>query len=131
MAYMFNDDKSKNDVTEKPLIMTVKHLHTITDWNSSIYTLDGIYGVPTGYTPVGLLNVTAIDSGNAQLLNKIGIIQDRIIEYGPTVIRVQISLNKLATDTSEVLLVFNILFVRSEFASIELSSVDDDSKSDS
>lgn len=133
MAYMFNDDKSKNDVTEEPLIMTVKHQQTINkswgDNDSHIYEFKAIYAIPTGYTPVGLLNVMIRDPDNGQFLSNVEIIQSGILDggtvriNGASVTDVRISVR--AVGQLDILLSFNILFVRSEFASIALPTTDD------
>ena len=123
MAYMFNDDKSKNDVTEKPLIMTVAQTINISTMTSEEErTISTNITVPTGYTVVGIADAIVLDSDNELYYGNMEVMQDSILKINNKIciiFRLK-CLGNPAGSASTYLLKYNILFVRSEFASIEL-----------
>ena len=134
MAYMFNDDKSKNDVTEKPLIMTITKTISVSKMSAEEErTITQDIAAPTGYTTVSVTNAIVLDSDNNLYYGNIEVMQNSIMQNSISnkndkifaVFRLRCSGTPTGPE-EEYLLKYNILFVRSEFASINIPNLADD-----
>lgn len=129
MAYMFNNDKSKNDVTEEPLIMTI--YKTITVDKMSIEeerTISSDIAAPTGYTAVSIINAIVLDYDNYLYYGNIEVMQSSIVNEDDkifTIFRLRCSGTPTGSN-QKYTLKYNILFVRTEFVSIKLPSLTDE-----